>query len=131
MSENSAFANLPAVIAEIAEVAGIEAAWALARARGGQHVFIPAEARADHWLTELVGIDAAQKICAFYQVNGSGISVLVPMARLAQVKALVTEAIAAGKSASQAAGFAGVHERTIFRARKKLRTNSNRQGTLF
>ena len=51
---------LPPLLAEIAEVAGLDAALALASARGGSRITIPAHPRADHWFARAVGMEAAQ-----------------------------------------------------------------------
>lgn len=61
---------LPPLLAEIAEVAGLDAALALAEARGGSRITIPARPRPDHWFAQTVGMEAAEKIAAFYRVGG-------------------------------------------------------------
>ena len=129
--------ELPAVIAEIAEIAGPEAAWALARAKGGTRVFIPAEAKADHWLVELVGIEAARRICAHYRIMSgnsrmNGVWLLIPMAAAARSAERWTEALSQGLSIAETALRMGVHERTVSRRRAEHgRGNDKRQGTLF
>lgn len=125
---------LPKVIAEIAEAAGHEAAWSLAQAHGGQRVFIPAQAEPDDWLARLVGLDAAQKICALYRVNGYGATILIPMARLATARALLAKALDGGATAKEAAGISGLHERSVYRARarrKNPRPKNPDQSSLF
>lgn len=131
------FAGLPLVIAEIAEVAGLDAAWALARSKGGQQVFIPARIKADHWLSKLVGFDAAQKICEHYSTNGRGDDILIPMASTARKAQALQRAMASGLKVDQAAAAAGVHRRTVFRHRRRAkdaapaqRRKSDRQGSL-
>lgn len=118
----SSRAGLPKVIAEIADAAGSDAAWALAQAHGGQRVFIPAHPEPDDWLVKLVGLDAAQKVCALYRVNGYGATILIPMARWARSRALMAQALAEGKTAKAAAGMSGLHERTAYRTRKRLKS---------
>ncbi|HEV7345753.1 MAG TPA: helix-turn-helix domain-containing protein [Devosia sp.] len=111
--------ELPAVMAEIAEVAGLDAAWALAQAKGGQQVFIPAKVRPDHWLSKLVGFDAAQKICQHFSVGGRGDDILIPMASTARRNQALQRALAQGLKVNQAAAAAGVHRRTVLRHRKR------------
>lgn len=128
--------ELPAVIAEIAEVAGTDAAWALAVERGGREVFIPAKSPDDHWLSKLVGADAADAICKHFSVNGSGVSILIPMARTARTRTQMAKALAEGKSVSETAGRLGVHERTVYRAKRRARrrgaqSEAEGQGDLF
>jgi len=121
------FAKLPVVVAEVERIAGREAALALSRARGGRTVYIPAEAKPDHWLAEAVGLEAAQKICNHYSSDKTGGRLLIPIAKLAQQQRQLVDALNAGKSASTAAQSAGMHERSAFRALKRLK----RQGELF
>lgn len=128
---------LPTVIAEIAEIAGMDAAWAIARAKGGRQVYVPSEAKPDHWLTELVGLAAAQKICDFYRAGNSGAHLLIPMGSSLRTKAEIAKAIETGGSNGQIAGEFGKHERTIRRHRAQLGAPSStdilkkRQGDLF
>lgn len=56
-------AALPGLLAEIADVAGEEAALAVAQARGGTQIYIPPKPANDHWLCELIGIDTARTVC--------------------------------------------------------------------
>jgi len=117
--------GLPAVIAEIVQVAGIDAARLLAAEKGGQEVDIPAEAREGHWLTELLGIPAAKKICAHYRSHGPGgrprgVRLVIPMANV-RAKQLMARAIEAGGKNSQIAAMTGKHERTVRRAKAKLK----------
>lgn len=121
-------AALPQVIAEIAEVAGPDAAWALARARGGQRVFVPAEAENGHWLVELVGMEAARVICKHFSTNGRGGDVLIPMASAARRRELFDRTLREHKVDS-AAAILGVHRRTVQRHRKRMRDKG--QGRLF
>lgn len=122
---------LPAVLAEIAEVAGPEAAWALARTHGGVTVYIPRAARDDHWLTELVGREAARKICNHFRVADTGVRLLIPLAKQAAAREKLVKALEDGMSAPEAASVAGMHERTAYRTRKKLAAKDDRQGDLF
>jgi hypothetical protein len=125
---------LPAIMAEIAEVAGVDAAWALARAHGGTTIYIPREPFEGHWLVELVGEEAAAKICKHFRVANTGARVLIPIARQGEQRMRLVKALEAGMSAPQAASVAGMHERSAFRARKKLKKQGrgdNRQGKLF
>lgn len=55
--------SLPGILAEIAEVAGEDAAMAIARVRGGTSVYIPPVPANDHWLCRLIGRDEAAAVC--------------------------------------------------------------------
>ena len=123
--------SLPAVMSEIMEVAGPEAAWALARAHGGTTVYIPTRASRDHWLTELVGLKAARQICDHYRVANTGIRLLIPIGRQAAQRQRLVKALEQGLSAPDAASASGMHERSAFRARSRLKARDTRQGRLF
>jgi hypothetical protein len=130
---------LPALLAEIAEAAGLEAALKLAEAYGGKRVRIPARATASgHWLVQCVGREAAETICDLYrQGSGSGrwrgIYVLVPLGptgAIAGARRRLAKALADGKSAAEAARLAGMTERSAYRARARGRRADDKQGRL-
>lgn len=137
------FAGLPELLAEIAEVAGLEAALALAAAKGGQRVYIPAYPRAGNWLVEAVGLKAAEKICEHFRTydpefvrhSAHSTAVVVPMGPERSVlKRAIRElhqGLAEGLSVRDAARRAGVHERTGFRARKRMKAPEAREPDLF
>jgi hypothetical protein len=50
----------------IADIIGWDATLALIRFAGGQSRRIPATAHDDHWLTALIGKEAAEKLCRIY-----------------------------------------------------------------
>lgn len=119
---------LPPVMARIAEAAGLEAAWALARAKGGQRLFLPRHAGKRHWLTRIVGQEAANAICRHFR--GEHIDTIeVPMASAIQRAERWRDILAQDLSANEAAEVAGVHRRTVFRHRAKARNSG--QGDLF
>lgn len=55
-------AELPPVLATIADAAGLDAALAIARAHGGTRVVTPTLASGHNWLTDLVGPERAAEI---------------------------------------------------------------------
>ncbi|MBK1625214.1 helix-turn-helix domain-containing protein [Afifella marina] len=131
--------RLPGILAEIAEVAGEEAAHAIARARGGTRVYLPGRADDDHWLTRCVGREAADAICRHFAAGGpdgsSGASYLIPLGQAGSTKgrrrALAAE-LRRGASVAEAARAVGMHERTAWRMRAKLQKDRDAdQGELF
>ncbi|MBK5957410.1 hypothetical protein CCR97_04195 [Rhodoplanes elegans] len=132
---------LPALLAEIAEVAGLEAALKLAESHGGTRMSIPARITSDeHELVQCVGREAADKICALYrQGTGSGrscgINVLIPRGptgAIADARRRLAKALAGGASAAEAARAAGMTERSAYRARARGRAEQDdKQGRLF
>lgn len=128
---------LPAVLADIAEVAGIDAALALAERYGGTRRKIPAFAPDGHWLVECVGRPAADAICAqFRQGAGArqfGQEVLIPLGPTGTMRAArrrMVQALENCATAREAAIAAGMHERSAFRMRKRIK-DSGGQGSLF
>jgi hypothetical protein len=109
--------SLPGVLREIADVAGVEAAWALARAHGGMTAYITLAPIEGHWLVEAVGREAAARICEKF----GGLRILIPQARIAQQQERLVKSLEAGLSISQAVSVSGMHERTVFRTKKRLK----------
>ncbi|WP_319774454.1 helix-turn-helix domain-containing protein [Breoghania sp.] len=122
------YSYLPDILAQIAGTAGLDAALKLAAERGGQTVYIPSHATPGHWLTDIVGLQAAIKICDHFRVRNSGARLLIPIARKSSAQRTLVKALENGASAREAAAAAGVHERTAFRARRRLKS---KQGELF
>jgi len=111
---------LPEVLRRIARAAGTEAAWEIANACGGVRVYIPAKAKKDHWLTALVGMEAAEKICEEFRGGSGGGTIEIPLAKLSHQQRRLVKALEAGMSTSTAARVAGMHQRTAYRTRKRL-----------
>lgn len=130
--------GLPGLLGEIAEVAGLPAALALAETVGGTRVCIPARMPENHWLIDTVGREAADKICAHFRTlspdqNEAGARHIViprgPAGCLAKARTILARELDNGTSAREAARRAGLSERSAFRMRKRLK--SDRQGELF
>lgn len=129
--------TLPGILADIADIAGIDAAYEVARSHGGTRVSIPPRAVQGHWLTELLGFEMADKICqglATLDPDGKlrGVQNEIiprgPAAILNAARRRAQEALDEGKSAREAARIAGLHERTIWRMKAK---EDDGQGSLF
>lgn len=131
---------LPELLAEIAEAAGLDAALKLAEAFGGVRKRFPAQVPSGrHWLTDCVGRKAAELICDHFRQGSAsggfrGVYVLIPRGptgAVANARRRMNQALADGKSASEAARIAGMTERTAYRARAKSRRQDDKQGNLF
>lgn len=107
--------TLPGVIAEIAEVAGLDVAWAIAVAKGGQLVVIPADAADAPWLVDLVGMEAAEKVCRQFSTKDNPANLLIPMAASARRKKAWAEVLSSDMNINDIAATMGVHRRTVFR----------------
>lgn len=134
---------LPPTLQEIAEVAGLDAALAMANARGGSRISLPAKPKPGHWLIEAVGEEAAQKICAHYATGyggTSGASLVLPLPPnmdLRRRRMRIDEMLANGVSADKIAVATRTHRTTVFRRqarkreRKHHRPDTSRQSDLF
>jgi hypothetical protein len=113
-------AELPGILAEIARVAGPVSALRVARAKGGQRVYMLKEESLtpDHWLVEAVGMDKARAIARAFGRGHIDIP-LGPSGTMAEARAKIARALASGleggQSANQLARQVGVSRRTVFR----------------
>lgn len=124
--------HLPPLLNEIADVAGVVAAVAIAEARGGTRVHFPARAPDGHWLVELVGREAADKLCAHFQIDarrGNRVDVpLGPKNFYARARRLALE-MRDEKSVTEISLELGVTDRVV---RKWFEERGDdRQGRLF
>lgn len=110
-------AQLPGVLATVAQAAGLQAAVKLAQMRGGGRAYIPAPQaiHARHWLAQAVGLDEAVAIA---KALGNG-EVEIPLGpyagNRASVWAAIERALNEGVSVEQAARQVGVSARTVRR----------------
>lgn len=133
--------TLPGILGEIADAVGPQAALEIARAYGGVRKDIPARARKDHWLTECVGFEMADRICrhlAIQDADGRRKGVvyhevipLGPASTMKRARRQLVDALHAGKSVRAASREAGLHERTGWRINSKLKGRDDDQGSLF
>jgi len=111
--------NLPPILAQVADVAGLPAAMALAKARGGREVTIPANAPGTV-LAEIVGVEAAEKIIKSF---GYG-DIAIPFGPFGGARArriAIVSTVESGATVSQAAVKADVSTRTVKRVKAKMR----------
>jgi hypothetical protein len=133
--------DLPGLLGEIAEVAGLAAALAIAERVGGTRVTIPARADDDHWLVKTVGREAADRICNHLRIlspdgrEAGARHVIIPRGPagcMAKARLRLARELEAGTSAREAARRAGLHERSAFRMRAKIKSEEDdKQGQLF
>lgn len=118
--------RLPGVLAQIAEIAGEDAAIAIARARGGTQIYLPPAPKADHWLSELIGHEAALAV-ADQLTGGFPMRLDVPCGptnAAAQVRAVVDRMLSEGRSETEIARETGYSARGIRRRRAMMRDRS-------
>lgn len=126
---------LPPLLAEIAEVAGEEAALALAQAYGGVRIYIPPTVDADHWISKLIGHEAALRVCDRLTAGLAGRRVDLPLgptgnnATFRAMQAHADRMIIAGRSERDIAMATGYTTRQVRRRRAAIR--DDRQMNLF
>ena len=120
-----AFSWLPEVLAQIAAVAGIDAALAIARVKGGARCTFPPKVREDHWLAELVGRDTANAICKEL-ATGIGVELLIPRGEHATRKRRFYDLRAEGMSVEGAARACGATVRAcrVWEKNKSLKAEA-------
>lgn len=125
---------LPQVLADIARIAGEEAARRVAGAVGGTRVYIPPAPGPDHWLSKLVGEEAARKIADHFGA-GFPARIDIPLGDagfIASQQAKIDAMILAGRSERDIALACGYTGRTVRRRRARLReARDSGQGDLF
>ncbi|MCR9218947.1 MAG: helix-turn-helix domain-containing protein [Alphaproteobacteria bacterium] len=112
--------TLPGILAEIAAATDERTAVKVALRFGGQTVKLPATPRETTPLARAVGLEAARRIVS---AIGHGVHT-VPMGAFGGPSArrrTAAAVIARGGSAAEAAKAAGVHERTAWRVKARLR----------
>lgn len=128
-------ARLPGVLAEIADAAGVEAALAIADARGGTQVYIPPAPDESHWLSVLIGVEAARAVADRLTCGVGGLRVDLPLGPAgcaARVRFEVDRLLGEGRSERDIALATRYSIRGIRRRRARLGLESdNRQLPLF
>lgn len=126
---------LPGVLAQIANVAGEDAALAIARARGGTQIYIPPEPGPDHWMTKLIGREAAKAVADELTCGVGGLRLdlpLGPTGNAARMQRKVDEMLTEGRSERDIALATGYTIRGVRMRRAKLgKLRDDRQLTLF
>lgn len=114
---------LPGVLAEIAQIAGEEAAMAIADARGGTQIYVPPIPSNDHWLCRLIGRDQAKAVCDHLTAGVGPRRVdlpLGPSGRAARARAMVDAMIKQERTERDIALATGYTARAIRRRVAKL-----------
>lgn len=130
MTHLSDRAYMTPLLNRIADVAGERAALILGREKAGEQIYVPERATEDHWLSELIGIEAATRLTTIF---GSQ-KLLIPPALAGDKRrraATIAEMIDKGYSNNQIIRATGVSMSTVTLHRKKLPKPDDPQGSLF
>lgn len=109
---------LPNLLAEIAAIAGLKSALAIARAKGGARAYFPSHPGPGHWLSHLVGLDTARKIGEHLATGQGGVELEVPLGPILSQRARwqkMQDMRAQGYSKPRIARALGCHEKTVQR----------------
>lgn len=106
-------ADLPSSMIEIKEVIGLRGAVILLNRCGGTRLFVPRRLRVQHKLVVWLGMEAAQKMCAYF--GGETLSIVRASKALKTVRnrEIIARYGQGEKASSLALGF-GLTERQIY-----------------
>lgn len=123
--------DLPPLLAEIAEIAGIDAALKIAELRGGQTVFFASRLSDHNWLVRAIGRERAEKLSQHFCSGRGRLKIDMPLgptgsyaALRRRTAAIVAEEAAKGGSENATARRAGVTNRTVRRHRARIRAGA-------
>lgn len=118
------------ILAQVAEVAGKEAAQALARAKGGlEGVYIPLpdNLTGDHWLVKLLGHEKAHSVAL--RIGGGHVEIPIYFTgKHGETWCKIVERLREGRSGAAIARELGVHERTVRRVRSRFEIHPKGKG---
>ena len=107
--------RLPDQLQDISNVIGLRDALKLAAAKGGQRISIPGKLKEDHWLSQLLGFEVAQKLCQ-HITNGSRIAIEMPRgptSSSAKRNSEIFDMLDAGRAVNDIASAFGVSRRWV------------------
>lgn len=113
----------------IADVAGERAALILGRERAGEQIHIPDRMTPDHWLAEMIGVEAATAMSEKWGAKHIVIPIALNGDRRRRASA-IAEMLDKGYSINQIVRLTGVSRNTV-REHAKRRGPDTRQGSLF
>lgn len=112
----------------IADVAGERAALLLGREKAGQQIYIPSKITCDHWLAELVGLEAATALSEIWKDQ----KIVLPRSLDGQLRdraATIAEMHNKGYSLNTIVRLTGLSRTTVRTHVGRLK--DDRQGNLF
>lgn len=125
--------HLPASVRELVEVIGLAAALAIVEARGGVRLSVPTKATAEHWLAELIGLEALEALVAVYAREEIEVPRCAAALRTLQERRIVAE-FERGASNAELARKYQYTERGIRKLRRRVEgeiQGETAQGSLF
>ncbi|RMG56332.1 MAG: DNA transposition protein [Gammaproteobacteria bacterium] len=126
-------AYLPASVRELVDVIGLPAALAIVEARGGVRLTVPSRASAEHWLADLIGLEALEKLVAVYAREEIEVPRCAAALRALRAREIVAE-FERGASNAELARKYHYTERGIRKLRRRVEAETRRglcQPSLF
>lgn len=105
--------ELPASLQEMVRVIGLPATLSLVDLRGGIRLYVPFEMTPEHWLSRLIGFEAAVKLARYY---GGQDPFFIPRALNAMIAArnkVIKDKYSKGKTQAQLAREFNLTERWV------------------
>lgn len=134
MSELPDRAWMTPLLNRIADVAGDEAALKLGYEKACRQIYIPEIVTEDHWLAEMIGLDAARAMSEEFGGNHITMPPVLAGSKRARAKA-IRELSEQGLSLNEVAAMVGVARSTVIEHRAKLgnraKPSNDDQGSLF
>ncbi len=130
MTQTPDRAYMTPLLNRIASVAGERAALILGREKAGQQIYIPEAPSPDHWLSQLIGHEAATALGGPF---GSK-HIVIPAALVGQKiqrAQVIAELLDKGYSINRIVQETGVSFNTVRNHAKKHGRKNDRQGELF
>lgn len=130
--------RLPGVLAEIADLVGVEAALAVSEAVGGVRAYIPRQPGDGHWLTAAVGAERAAVIAEHFTTGRTGVELNFPVGpggsynrERRQRARRIAEMVEQGLQPTEIARQAGITRRGAQMAKARIVASGDpRQGKL-
>lgn len=121
---------LPGILARVAEECGEGIALRFAAEFGGQEIYMPDAGRVgpEHRLAQALGLDTARRIAEALSPPGRMIVPLGPTSSLGRRKAEIRRLVDAGKPVAHMARALGVHERTVYFHKARLKEQDADRG---
>jgi hypothetical protein len=121
--------HLPALLKEIAEVAGLDAALAVAQAKGGITARFGSRLAPENWLVEAVGMEKAQLLSDHFTSGRGRIEFDIPLGPTGSIKRdmlaraeAMRKALESGHKTTHTARHLGITRRSVQRFNAKCAT---------
>jgi hypothetical protein len=120
--------RFPALLNQLADTLGRQAALTVAGALGGSHIYVPSKIDRHHWLAQLLGFDLASALVRELS-SGVGCRISIPLgpyAEKANLKSRIDALDSLKLTARQISNALHIAQRTVYRRRAARRQEATR-----